>query len=160
MSAYGSRDRVTGWVGWIWFAAIMLIMVGFFNIIDGLVALLKHDVYGVTNHGLIVFNYTAWGWIMLIIGVIQLIVGIALLSGAFWARLATIFICVISAISHIAFITAYPLWSIIVITVNIDVLWDLEHDGCEVQDALHARGYQTVTHPLGSGWRGGCSWPG
>src|ERR1700704_2745387 len=102
-----ARSRqVTGWVGWIWFAAMMMIMNGCFNAIDGLVALFKDEVYVAANKGLVVFNFTAWGWIMLVIGVLQVVVGWFLIRGAFWARIAGIGLVMLSAISQITFITA------------------------------------------------------
>jgi hypothetical protein len=135
MSTMRASRAVTGWVGWIWFAAVVMIMNGTFNAIDGLVALLKDEVYVQTKKGLVVFDYTAWGWILLIIGAIQLIVGFALASGQFWARVMAIFLATLSAIAQIAFITAFPLWSLIVITLDVIVLWALIVHGEEAETA-------------------------
>lgn len=125
MSTAASRRNTTGWVGWIWFAAIMMIIAGSFNAIDGLVALFKDEVYVQTKRGLVVFDFTAWGWILLIIGAFQLLVGFMLWTGAFWARVTAIVLVVLNAIAQITFITAFPFWSLTVIILDIVVLWAL-----------------------------------
>jgi hypothetical protein len=125
MSTAASRRRITGWVGWIYFAAVIMIIVGSFNVIDGLVALFKDEVYVQTKRGLVVFDFTSWGWILLIIGVFQLLVGFALWTGAFWARVTAIALVVLNAIAQITFITAFPFWSLTVIILDIVVLWAL-----------------------------------
>ena len=134
MSSAGSR-QVTGWVGWIWFAAIIMVVNGGFNIIDGLVALFKKQVYVQGPHDLVVFNFTAWGWILLVIGAIQLIVAFALVRGSFWARVVAIGVAVWGAFAQLAFITAYPLWSVTVIALDVVVLWALTVHGDEAAAA-------------------------
>jgi hypothetical protein len=134
--ARGTRTRVTGWVGWIWFAGLLMMLNGGFNAIDGLVALLKNEVYVQTKNHLILFDYTGWGWIMLIIGAIQILVGVALLYGAYWARIAAIVIVCLSALAQITFITAYPLWSMAVIAIDVLVLWALTVHGGEAEELI------------------------
>jgi hypothetical protein len=134
MSSQASRG-VTAWIGWIWFAAILMIMNGTFNLIDGLVALFKDEVYVQSKSGLVVFDYTAWGWILLIIGALQVVAGLALMVGRTWARIVTIILIMLSAIAQIAFITAYPLWSITVIILDVVALWALVVHGREAQTA-------------------------
>src|SRR4051794_6646957 len=67
----GSTSRgVSGWVGWIAFAGTLMVMLGTFHVIDGLVALFNDEYYLVTKSGLIVTaDYTAWGWVHLILGI-------------------------------------------------------------------------------------------
>ncbi len=118
--------QVTGWVGWIWFGAIVMIIVGAFNLIDGLVALFKHTVYVTTSGQLIVFNYTTWGWIFLILGIVQILVGLSLMANAgLGSRIVAIILVTLSMIAQISFITANPFWSILVIGLCVLVLWAL-----------------------------------
>jgi uncharacterized membrane protein len=131
MSSTGVRKQPTGWVGWIFFAGLILIMVGGFNIIDGLVAAFKHTAYATPKGQLVVLNYTAWGWVLIVIGALQVLVGFALMRGSLFARIIAIILATISAISQIGFITAYPLWSILVIAVDILILWALILHGDE-----------------------------
>jgi hypothetical protein len=135
MAAGTSHTRITGWVGWIWFAAALLVLNGTFNLIDGLVSLFKHRVYVQPSGSLVVFNYTAWGWILLLIGILQVLAGFALFAGKFWARVVAVALTMLSAIAQITFITAYPLWSFIVIIVDVVVLWALFVHGEEAQEA-------------------------
>jgi hypothetical protein len=134
MSTVRSTKQPTGWVGWIFFAGLILIMVGAFNIIDGLVALFKHTVYVQPSGNLVAFNYTGWGWILLIIGIAQILVGLALMRGSLFARIVAIVLVAINAIAQIGFITAYPLWSLLVIGVDILILWALVVHGEEAAE--------------------------
>jgi hypothetical protein len=66
----GSQAR-TGWVGWLLFAGIMLILVGAFQLIDGLIALFNDELYFVRPNGLVInVDYTAWGWTHLLLGIL------------------------------------------------------------------------------------------
>ena len=83
------RSDVTGWVGWIVFAGFFMIINGIFGGLQGLSALLRDQTYFVVGeNGLLTFNYTAWGWIHLILGIVLIFVGIFLLRGRarLWAR--------------------------------------------------------------------------
>lgn len=121
--------------GWVVFASIMLIMAGTFGIIDGLVALINDEVYLVTKEGVVAFDYTTWGWIHLILGIIVLIAGFAVMSGQLWARIVGVFAATLSAVSQIAFITAFPLWSVTIIAIDVLIIYGLLVHGEEVEEA-------------------------
>ena len=118
-----TSTQSTGWVGWVWFAAIMLIMTGVFSVIYGLVALFKDTYYAVGSDGLLVFDLTKWGWIFLIVGTLAVIAGVALFSGAMWARITAVILASINLIAQIAFMSAYPVWAMIAIALDIIVIW-------------------------------------
>jgi hypothetical protein len=123
----------TGWVGWIVFASMMMILVGSFQAIVGLTALFKDDYYLVTSGGLVVaVDYTAWGWTHLALGVVAVAAGIGLLAGQTWARVVGIAFAMVSAIVNMAFIAAYPLWSVIVITLDVFVIYAIAVHGQEL----------------------------
>jgi len=107
------------------FAAIMLLMVGAFNALDGLVALLKDEVFVTTPAGLLVFDLTTWGWINLLLGIAQFAVGIALTKGAFWARMAGVVLVALNALGQLAFLSSYPIWSVIIIALDVIIIWAL-----------------------------------
>ncbi|MFS8099027.1 hypothetical protein LFM09_18040 [Lentzea alba] len=115
--------RDTGWLGWIWFAGIMMIVMGSFNAIEGLVALFRGEYYVVTEEQVLVFDLTGWGWITLVIGVLVALAGGALLSGAAWARVVAVVLAVINAVAQLAFVSVHPLWSTIVIALCVTVIW-------------------------------------
>jgi hypothetical protein len=125
----------TGWVGWIIFAGTMMVMVGIFHVIQGLVALFQDDYYLVGKSGLTVhLSYTGWGWTHIIVGLIVAAAGLGLYSGQMWARVVGVVITMVSLIVNFAFIAAYPFWSTIVIAMDIFVILALTVHGREVKD--------------------------
>src|ERR1044072_2520551 len=117
--AHMTRSRQTAWVGWLWFAAIMIIIAGSFNAIYGLVALFKDEYYTISRQGLLVFDLTAWGWILLLFGVLAVATGFALFSGPLWARIGAVALAALNVLAHMAFMSAYPVWALIAITVDV-----------------------------------------
>ncbi|HEU5269105.1 MAG TPA: hypothetical protein VFU36_04210 [Jatrophihabitans sp.] len=121
------------WTGWVMFAAIMMAVVGAFSIIEGITAIFRDSFYVVNHDGLLVrLDYSQWGWVHLILGVLLLAAGIALPRGPMWARIVAVALAAFSAIINLAFITAYPVWSIIVIAVDIIVIFAVTVHGREV----------------------------
>jgi len=123
----------TGWVGWVYFAGTMLVLVGGFNLIEGLVALFNDQYYVPTRQGLLLFDITGWGWIHLIMGGLAVIVGIGLFTGATWARIGGVAFAALNAIVQLAFLSAYPVWAMIVITIDILIIWALIVHGDEAR---------------------------
>jgi len=121
--------------GWVAFASFMLVLAGMFGIIDGLVALINDEVYLVTKDGVVAFDFTTWGWIHLCLGIIVLVAGFAVLSGQLWARLVGVFVATLSAVSQIAFITAFPLWSVVIIGIDVLIIYGLLVHGEEAETA-------------------------
>ena len=81
-------EQPTGWVGWIMFAALMMVMLGCFHAIQGLVAIFDDQKFAVTDSGLLVsVDYTAWGWTHLIGGIILALAGASMFAGRMWARI-------------------------------------------------------------------------
>lgn len=111
--------------GWLTFAGLLVLVIGLFNAIDGLVALFKDDFFLVAADKVLVFNYTAWGWIWLVIGIVQLAVGAGIIAGQLWARVVGIALAVIVAIGQLAFLQAFPWWSVLVIGMSILVIYAL-----------------------------------
>jgi hypothetical protein len=133
-NGYGSTEPTTGWVGWIVFAGVMMLILGIFHALEGLVALFQSNYYLVAANGLTVHvNYTAWGWTHLIFGVIVIAAGAALLVGQMWARILAVALAVISAVVNAGFLAAYPVWSAIMIAVDILVIWALTVHGGEMR---------------------------
>jgi hypothetical protein len=129
-----SSSRSRAWVGWIWFAAVMMIMVGSFNVIYGLVALFNDTYYAVTRQGLLVFDLTQWGWIHLIVGALAVVAGITLFTGALWARILAVALAGLNAIAQLAFMSAHPVWAMIAIALDVLVIWAVIVHGDELKD--------------------------
>ena len=127
-------EQPTGWVGWVLFAGIMLFMIGTFQAIAGLVALFNHSYYLVaTNHLAVTWNYTGWGWTHLILGIVALFAGFGVMVGQLWARIFGIAVAFLSAVANLMFIGAYPVWGIIMITVDVLVIYALAVHGREAK---------------------------
>lgn len=127
-------DVPTGWVGWVVFAGVMMMMVGGFHALAGFVALFDDGYYVTRPSGLVVnVDYTTWGWWHLIVGVIVFAAGCAVIVGQMWARVVGVVLAVVSTFTNAFFIAAYPLWSIIVITLDVLVIWALVVHGREAK---------------------------
>ena len=128
-----TRERLA-WHGWVAFAAGIMVINGLFNVIQGLTALFNDEYYLVSKDRLLTFDFTAWGWIQLILGIVLIVVGIALFSEPAWAVVTAICIVTVNMLAQFAFVSAYPVWTIIVITLDLLVLWALFVHGGEYAD--------------------------
>jgi hypothetical protein len=122
----------SGWVVWVQFAGMMMIMGGSFHVISGLVALLKDDYYVVGSSGLVInVDYTIWGWTHLLLGLLVFATGCGALAGKTWARVVGVVLAGISAVANMLFLAAYPVWSIVIITLDVIVIYALIVHGRE-----------------------------
>lgn len=129
MSQY-DPERVSGWaVGGISFAAALLMMVGVFQALEGLAAIINDDYFVLTRNYAFDLDVTAWGWIHLILGIAIVLVGLGLFSRAAWAGVTGIFLAMLSAIVNFFYIPYYPWWSLLIIAVDIWVIWSLTRPG-------------------------------
>ena len=127
-------DEPTAWTGWVVFAGVMLIMLGSFQIIQGLVALFDDGFYLVRSNGLVVdVDYNTWGWVHTGIGIIGVLAGLGLLAGNMAARIVGIVVAFLSALVNLAFLSAYPVWSTIMITVDVIVIYAIIVHGRELK---------------------------
>jgi hypothetical protein len=113
--------------GWIGFAGILLLIVGSIDFFQGLIALFEDEYFVVTASGFLVVDLTAWGWIMLIWGVLLVLAGLGLASGQGWARWFAIVVVSLNFIAQLGFLgnSQYPLWSLTVMALNVIVLYAL-----------------------------------
>jgi hypothetical protein len=130
------RTDVTNWVGWVYFAGIMMVLLGLFQFIAGIAALVNSQVYVLAADKLWILDYTTWGWAHLLLGVIIAAAGVAVMSGKMWGRVVGVFLTMISAIANFAFIPVYPLWSILMLVVDGLVLYALIAHGAEAKEDL------------------------
>jgi hypothetical protein len=133
-AAYGTEPAPTAWTGWVAFASFMMFLVGSFQVIQGIVAIFDDGYYRVTNSGLVVnIDYTAWGWIHLLLGILLILSGVGVLAGNLAARAVAVLLAGLSAIANLVFIEAYPLWSVIIITVDVLVIYAVTVHGRELR---------------------------
>jgi hypothetical protein len=122
----GRAGADAGPTGWIVFAGTMLFIVGMFDAIWGLGAVLNDEVVTVGGgHGVLVWDFTAWGWIHIVVGAIMIATSIGLFAMKGWARWAGIFFASLSAILQVGVLTAFPIWALIVIGLDVVVIYQL-----------------------------------
>jgi hypothetical protein len=133
VSQYDARTdtpEVSGWaVGGITFAGVMMILIGAFQTIAGLVAIIDDDFYVVTQNYTFDIDTTAWGWVHLFLGILILLSGIYLFAGKAWAAVTAVVLAVLSAVANFFFIPYYPFWSLLMIALAVWVIWSLTRPG-------------------------------
>jgi hypothetical protein len=113
-------------------AVILMLLAGMFQVLVGLVAIFENEIYVQTRNYLFKFDVTTWGWIHLVVGIVVGLAGLGMLRGRTWARVAGIILAVLSAIANFLFIPYYPVWSLLIIAVDVFVIWALAVHGREV----------------------------
>ncbi len=126
--------EATGWTGWIAFAGVMMVLLGTFHAIEGLVAIFDDGYYLVSQEGLVVsVDYTGWGWAHLLLGIIVALAGVSLFAGRMWARIVAVLASMLSAVVNIVFFAAFPFWSATMIVLNILIIWAVMVHGSEMK---------------------------
>jgi hypothetical protein len=119
--------RSTTWAGWVAFAGVLMVIIGSLDFFEGLIAVIRDDYYVLSKGQLIVFDLTTWGWITLVWGVIVVLAGFGLLSGANWGRWLAIFAASLNFFVQLGFLgsAAYPLWALTTLALTLVVLYAL-----------------------------------
>ncbi len=123
-SGAGGRHAEGRGLGLIIFASILLFVDGFFNMLYGIAAIANSHVF-VANAHYVIGDLRAWGWITLIIAVLQLVAGAGVLAGNQLARWFAVAVVGISAIEMMFFLPAYPFWALAIIAVDVVALYGL-----------------------------------
>jgi len=126
--------RVTVWVSLVVLAGALLALSGVFTLVQALYALFGDSVFVQSDGQPMLLDITTWGWVHLVLGALQLAVGLAVFRGSTWARVTAAVVVGLSAVSQMVFLPAYPVWSIVVIAIDVLVIWALCMHGSEVRD--------------------------
>ena len=130
-----SEQQPSGWaIGWTAFAGIMMIVMGGWWVISGLVGLFNSEFYVVTLRWIFEFDISTWAWIHLIIGIIVLVAGFFLFRGAVWARTVGVILAVLAMFAAFAWLPYYPIWAILFIVISIGVIWALTVHGHDITE--------------------------
>jgi hypothetical protein len=105
----------------------MMMIIGTLDFFEGLIAIVRGKYYVVSSNQIIVFNLRTWGWLVLFWGIVLVLAGLALASGAGWARWLTVFLAGVNVLGQLSFLgsSSWPLWSLIIISLNIIVIYAL-----------------------------------
>jgi hypothetical protein len=124
----------TAWAGWAFFAGVLMVIVGAFQIIKALTALFNQHYLLVNGNGLAVHvDIAAWGWAHLVLGLVVLAAGFGVVVGQMWGRVVGIAVTAVSAILNMLDIASYPLWSLLIIAMDILVIYALAVHGGELK---------------------------
>jgi hypothetical protein len=131
MAQYESEaPAVSGWaVGGATFAGVMMILIGIFQAIAGLAAILEDEFFVLTQNYVFDLDVTAWGWIHLILGIVVALAGYFIFVGRAWAAAVAIVLAMLSAIANFFFIPYYPFWSLLMIALAVWVIWSVTRPG-------------------------------
>lgn len=134
-----SDEPTTGtwWAfGTILFAGSIMIMVGIFDFFQGLAAVVKSSFYVVAPNYAFQVDTTTWGWLHMLLGILMAVAGAFLFVGKLWARIVTVILALVSAVANFLSIPYYPVWSILIIALNILTLWAVIFHGRELQETM------------------------
>lgn len=127
------RRRPAGWVrGGVVLAAMIMVMTGFFQVVEGLAALFQREIHLVDADRLFPFDLTVWGVVHLVLGVLLIVAGLVVGTARPWARLVGVVFATLSAVANFLFIPYSPAWSLTIISLDVVVIcalcnyrWDL-----------------------------------
>ncbi|MEU1253145.1 hypothetical protein ACFCYF_13155 [Streptomyces chartreusis] len=122
-SAASGGAPTSDWItGGLVFAGVLMLVNGLLAILQGISAIAADDVYARIGDYIFKANLTAWGWILLGLGVVALGVGYGILQGAWWARITGIFLASLSMVAHFLFLPYAPVWSVIMVGIDFFVI--------------------------------------
>ena len=126
-----TRDQQpSGWaVAGVTFAAAVLTLIGFFQVIAGLTAIFNDEFFVLTPNYTFDLDTSVWGWVHLLLGVLLLFTAWGLFTFAGWAVVTGIFLASLSAVVNFFFIPYYPFWAILLIALDVWVIWSLTRPG-------------------------------
>ncbi|MFZ2176574.1 MAG: hypothetical protein WAW17_21545 [Rhodococcus sp. (in: high G+C Gram-positive bacteria)] len=104
-------------------AAILLLTVGVLSFLQGIAAVAEDEVFVVGIEYTYKFDFTTWGWIHIVLGVLLVVSALGLMTGATWARVVAICLAALSIIANFLWLPYYPLWSILIIGLDVVVIW-------------------------------------
>ncbi len=135
MSTVAPARETSGWaIGWIFFAATMMMLIGTFQAIAGLIAIVNDQFYVATREYVFRFDTTEWGWIHLVWGVLIAVAGGFVLTGSVLARTVGVVMAVVSAILGFAWLPYSPVWGVTIIAIAVSVIWALTAHGRDVAE--------------------------
>jgi hypothetical protein len=129
-------SRATGWVAWVLFGGVMLVLLGTIHLYAGSIGLIRPEILAGTRSDLLLpVSFTALGWTHVVLGTVAIVTGVGLIRGLLWARILAVLIVGVSALVNFLFAAAHPIWSAVALTLAGLVLYAVAAHGREVADA-------------------------
>jgi hypothetical protein len=125
-SASFADDRSITWAsGLVMFAGIMMVIGGIWHALAGIAALVNDKVYISTPNYVYSLDLTGWGWVHLVLGALVAVTGVAVLARMAWGRVVGMILVTLSLVANFLFIPWYPIWSLVIIALDVAVIWAL-----------------------------------
>jgi hypothetical protein len=134
--ATDERDSSALSFGIILFAGCMMLLMALFHFFQGLAAVTRGSFYAVVPNYAFKVDTTAWGWIQILLSIIVAAAGIYLFMGKLWARIIAIIVALVSAVTNFLSIPYYPVWSLLLLALDLLVIWAIAFHGRELQDVM------------------------
>lgn len=130
-----SNEKSSWAVGWTAFAGIMMVVLGLWWIIAGLVAIFEESFFIITEEWIFKFDVTTWGWIHLLLGLVVLFAGYGLFVAATWARVVGVIVAVIAGVIAFSWMPYYPVWGVLLVVASVAVIWAITVHGEDIAKA-------------------------
>ncbi|WP_131740812.1 DUF7144 family membrane protein [Actinomadura roseirufa] len=121
----GAHEVPAAAMGFSIFAGCLMIMSGVFGALLGLAAIRTNTLYAVRGDYVFKWDVSTWGWAHLVLGIVVAVAGFAVFTGQLWARAIGIVLAVASGIANFMFLPHYPVWSFLIIALDVTVIWAL-----------------------------------
>ncbi len=135
VQAAAPAKTTSGWaIGWTYFAAMMMMMIGLFHVIVGLVAIIDDEFYVATREYVFQLDTTQWGWIHVVWGAVITVAGGYLLTGSVLARTVGVVMALVSAVLGFTWLPYAPVWGVTIIAIAVSVIWALTAHGRDIAE--------------------------
>ncbi|WP_433291764.1 DUF7144 family membrane protein [Actinoplanes sp. CA-030573] len=129
-------DEASGWVAWILFGGLMLVLLGGAHLTIGSLALVRPEALeGSRSDMLLSISLTGLGWVHIGLGIVLMVVGGGLMLGQVWARVLAIVLACVALVINFAYVSVYPIWSVVAIGLSGIVLYATVAHGGELTRA-------------------------
>lgn len=126
--------KASPWVGWIAFAAVCMVLIGAFHVLQGVMAIVDADYFPVVGRGPVTgMDLDTWGWLHLVGGVVLIVAGLCVFAGQPWARALGVVVAVLSMVASFGFAGAYPVLAALMIAVDVVIIFALTVHGSDIR---------------------------
>jgi hypothetical protein len=119
--------------GWISFSGVLLLLLGTMNFVEGIAAISQAHFF-VLNTNYVVGSLKTWGWIVLLIGLLQVAVGLGVFVKNQLARWTGVVVLGLNVIAQLLMMPAYPFWSLALLSLDVIAIYGLVAHGAHIGD--------------------------
>ena len=126
--------KASPWVGWIAFAAVCMVLLGAFHVLQGVMAIADADYFPAVGRGPVTgMDLTTWGWVHLGGGVVLIVAGLCVFAGQRWARALGVVVAIFSMVASFGFLGAYPVLSVLMVAIDVVIVFALTVHGSDIK---------------------------